>query len=156
MSYNTILLDIDGVLVTTPAWKKAEFLKDGFLEFNKRAAHNLKKILSGTAAEIILTTSHRKNYSLPEWRNILEARGIPVNDLHKIDDELHHSGKSRAEEILEWIHVYGLVKNYVILDDDTSLDSLPRQYKDKWVKTKPLIGLDDEATDKAMHILNDA
>jgi hypothetical protein len=154
MAYKTILLDIDGVLVTTPGWKRVELLKDGFLEFNKRATDNLIKLLSSAATEIILTTSHRKNYSLPQWKDILEARGIPVNDLKKIDESEALHTKSRADEIIDWIKMYGNGKNYVIIDDDSSLDNLPLRYKNKWVKTKPLIGLDDEATNKALHILN--
>lgn len=60
---------------------------------------------------------------------------------------------NRATEILEWVEQKGEVENFVIIDDDLSINSLPVSIKQKWVSTKPMIGLDDEATDKALRIL---
>ena len=86
MSYNLILLDIDGVLVITPGWKKMEINSDGFMEFNTRAAHNLSKIIADTSADIILTTSHRKSYPLSTWKKIMTKRGIEIRNLTSIDN----------------------------------------------------------------------
>jgi len=51
-------------------------------------------------------------------------------------------------------------KMTILLDIDgvlvtTSINALPSDIKEKWVMTKPMIGLDDECTDKAMRILKD-
>jgi HAD domain in Swiss Army Knife RNA repair proteins len=155
MAHRVILLDIDGVLVTTPGWRQPEIDNDGFLKFNERAARNLSKIILQTSADIILTTTHRNNYSVDRWRTILENRGIIVQDIKTIDQcGIYFAVGTRADEISKWIDDYGNDEQYVIIDDDNSLDSLPTKTKAHWVKTKPLIGLDDEATDKALQILN--
>jgi len=155
MGYNLILLDIDGVLVITPGWKRPEISSDGFMEFNKKAVINLSKIISKTSADVILTTSHRNNYSLSAWKSIMDKRGIQINNITTIDNYVSNiNHKSRLEEIKEWINDFGQEKNYVIIDDDTSLDSLPLSVKKRWVKTSPMIGLDDNATNKAIEILN--
>lgn len=39
------ILDIDGVLVTTPGWKRPEILADGFIKFNEKAVQNLANLL---------------------------------------------------------------------------------------------------------------
>lgn len=44
----TILLDIDGVLVTTPSWKSTEQLSDGFMKFNENAADNVAILFKET------------------------------------------------------------------------------------------------------------
>jgi hypothetical protein len=81
----TILLDIDGVLVTTPSWTQTEILADGFID--------------------------------------------------------------------EWVKQFGQNENYVIIDDDLSLGSLTTEVKERWVSTKPLIGFDKDAKEKALTIL---
>jgi hypothetical protein len=150
----TILLDIDGVLVITPAWRTVEHLSDGFLKFNERAASNLSKIIDLTNAAIVLTTTHRINYSVDKWRELFETRGIfpssvaKLNDLKMISDMV-----DRATEIKEWVDKESNDKNYVIIDDDLSINGLPTSIKEKFILTKPMIGLDDEATRQAIKIL---
>jgi HAD domain in Swiss Army Knife RNA repair proteins len=64
----TILLDIDGVLVTTPSWRTTEILSDGFMKFNEAAVTNLRRLITETNADIILTTTHRITYSIGQQR----------------------------------------------------------------------------------------
>jgi hypothetical protein len=52
----------------------------------------------------------------------------------------------RTTEIKKWVEQNSGVENYVIIDDDLSLNHLPTFIEDKWVATKPLIGLDEEST----------
>ena len=47
----------------------------------------------------------------------------------------------------------GLPWPYVVLDDDLSLHGLPPDLKSRCVLTKPLLGLDAAATQRALHIL---
>jgi hypothetical protein len=58
----TILLDIDGVLFTTPIWQQVEILKDGFMKFNENATDNLALLYHKTKANIVLTSTHRIKY----------------------------------------------------------------------------------------------
>jgi len=149
-----ILLDIDGVLVTTPAWRPVELLADGFLSFNKEAANNLSSIIDQTKASVVLTTTHRINYSIEEWQKILETRGINPASISKINDVAEISGMSdRATEIEEWIFNYSGEEAYVVIDDDLSLNRLPKVLKERCVLTKPMIGLDQETASRALSIL---
>ena len=150
----TILLDIDGVLVTVPAWRSVKLLSDGFLEFNERAVKNLIKLINETKASIVLTTTHRFNYSVPEWKELLKTRGINPSSISKVNElESLSDIAYRSVEIEQWINLHTDITNYVIIDDDLSLNGLPLAIKQKCVLTKPLIGLDDEATEKAFKIL---
>ncbi len=146
-----ILLDIDGVMVTTPSWKKIEFLDDEFSKFNERAVNNLQKIISETGASIALTTSHKFNFTLVDWKNIFNKRGVKINSLERLENNLQHL--SRKDEILNWFNK-GVIESFVIIDDDKSLNDLPYNIKSKCVITSSLIGLDDEGTSNAISILN--
>lgn len=155
MSRKIILLDIDGVLSTTGSWKANEILNDGFQSFNSRAARNLDKIISKTNADIILTTSHRSRFTSTQWKSIMARRGVNVHNVRELSPYLtNQKPKSRAQEIKEWVSVEASNIDYVIIDDDSSLDDLPQDIKIHVVKTKPLVGLDDEATDNALSILS--
>src|SRR5688572_2590645 len=144
----TILLDIDGVLVTTPAWRRAEIHIDGFLKFDEKAAKNLAKLISETNAGIILTSTHRINYSIDEWERIFNTRGIHPSSISKLNDiTTLNNMPDRASEIKEWVDKQVNPQLYVIIDDDLSLNNLPATIKRRCVLTKPMIGLDNEATD---------
>lgn len=150
----TILLDIDGVLVTTPSWRITEQHPDGFLKFNSKTEKNLIRLLSETNASIVLTTTHRITYSVEKWKEIFNNRGIPVQSIEKVNtrkaiDEM----PDRCIEIMEWVDNFGADKRFVIIDDDLSINALSSDIKEKWVMTKPMIGLDQECTDKAIRIL---
>ena len=149
-----ILLDIDGVLVTTPPWRIAEILADGFMKFNDKAATNLQRLLMETKADIVLTTTHRINHSIDTWKDIFRQRGIFTNSVSKLNDKNSiQTMLDRATEIKEWFDNGGAKSNFVIIDDDLSLNGLPTIIKNKCVITKPLIGLDEEVTIKALKIL---
>jgi len=149
-----ILLDIDGVLVTTPAWKPVELLPNGFLKFNEKASKNLAKLIAETKASIVLTSTHRINYTIIEWHKLFETRGIIPSSIFKVNDNstVASLGK-RANEIEEWVKSNKDSDDFVVIDDDLSLNGLPKPIKDKCVLTKPMIGLDEEAMNKAFKIL---
>jgi hypothetical protein len=149
----TILLDIDGVLVTTPSWKQVEHLSDGFMKFSDVAVSNLATLYEVTNASIVLTTTHRINYSESQWQEIFKFRGLNFETISKLNGKTEISQLlNRATEIKEWVK-NNLDKNYVIIDDDLSINSLEDSIKERWVSTKPLIGLDKESKDKALQIL---
>ena len=149
-----ILLDLDGVLITTPAWRAVETEPDGFCKFDARATANLAALLAATHAAVVLTTSHRLHYSLAQWTAFFHARGLVPAAITKVNDRttLPPAG-SRAAEIAAWVAQPGAPANYVVLDDDLSLHGLPPAIKNRCVITKPLRGLDADATQRALHIL---
>lgn len=150
----TILLDIDGVLVTTPGWKQTEVLADGFMKFNEAASENLALLFKETNAAIVLTTTHRINFDEPQWKEIFKTRGLNFHKITKINAKTKiEQLADRATEINEWMKQFGQNENYVIIDDDLSLGSLTTEIKERWVSTKPLIGFDKDAKEKALAIL---
>lgn len=133
----TVLLDIDGVLVTASAWRPAEQHPDGFLKFNAKASHNLARLIDETHAAIVLTTSHRINYSVDEWKKLLATRGIHSPLISKINDVTTLAGMAdRATEIGEWVSKLRTRAEYVVLDDDLSINGLPLAIKSRCVKKR--------------------
>jgi len=149
-----ILLDIDGVLVTTPAWQQVELLPDGFMKFNERAVECLLTLFKATNASIVLSTTHRISFDIPTWQSIFKARGLPFEVISKLNDKTHISQlRSRGAEIEEWVNRVGHTENYVIIDDDRSVAALPQSITSRWVATSPLIGFDKYGLTKALQIL---
>lgn len=145
-----ILLDIDGVMVSAAPWKSPEILNDGFMGFSAKAVSNLQRIISETGASIVLTTSHKSKYTLPQWQAIFKKRGINAS-IDKIgDNDLH---LNRKEEILNWLRNWNNGDGFVIIDDDKSLNALPSSIKEKFVLTSSLIGLNEETANSAITIL---
>ena len=147
-----ILLDIDGVLVPANSWKKPEFLADGFAMFNSRAVKALQRIILETNATVLLTTSHKTKYSLPEWRELFKLRGLNPEKIDCLEtDSLQIS---RKDEILQW-HAQKHVpaEEFVIIDDDKMLNDLPEYLKSNLVLTSPSVGLTDDLADEAIAIL---
>ncbi|MDI9859380.1 CPCC family cysteine-rich protein [Flectobacillus roseus] len=149
-----ILLDIDGVLETTPAWRQVEMHSDGFMKLNERTLENLSILHKRTNASIVLTTTHRINYDIARWKEIFRLRGLNFEVISKLNSKTDISQfLDRGTEIKEWVEQYGEKQNYVIIDDDQSINALPENIKERWVATRPLIGFDKEALEKALNIL---
>lgn len=144
-----ILLDIDGVMVSGASWRTPEILSDGFAGFSRRAVSSLQKIISETGASIVLTTSHKSTYSLSQWKDLFKTRGLNVS-IDKLDDNVGRL--SRKDEILHWLDNKH-PKDYVIIDDDKSLNGLPAAIKQKFVLTSSIVGLNEENALSAIDVL---
>jgi hypothetical protein len=132
-----ILLDIDGVMVTTAPWKPTENLEDGFPAFNKTSVLVLNRLLDSTNSPTIgLTTSHKDRFTIDEWVLIFKKRGIYVNI------EKANTYKTRFEEILSWVEENDGVE-YIIIDDDIRLGGLPKEIKSRLIYTDSMVGLVD-------------
>lgn len=150
----TILLDIDGVLVTAPSWKVPEQLADNFMKFNEAATKNLAKLYSVTSASIVLTTTHRINFSIEKWFDIFNSRGLNFQNISKINNRNSVAAlPDRATEIKEWVEKFGGQSNYLVIDDDLSINGLSDNIKERCILTKPLIGFDKYSLEKALNIL---
>ena len=130
-----IFLDIDGVMVPMKNWKKSNILDDKFTEFSSKSVDSLNKILTENTI-IILTTSHRFNFSINEWLDIFKKRGLKISKM----EISNYNGKNRKDEILKWFEENSC-DNYIIIDDDKSLNDLPKEMKENLILTSPLIGL---------------
>ena len=146
-----IFLDIDGVMLSAAGWKPVENLEDGFSAFSKRAVDCLQYLVNQTNASIVLTTSHKSTYPLYQWDQIFKTRNLNVTICDKLDDNL--KSLNRKDEILNYLNAHPENENYVIIDDDKSLNDLPKSVKQKLVLTSSLIGLTQENIDRAIKIL---
>jgi hypothetical protein len=131
-------LDIDGVMVPSKAWKAPEFLEDGFPAFSSIAVHTLNSLLTEEDT-IILTTSHKSKFTIDEWKSLFERRGIAIVKLKSLPE--NGLNLTRKDEIITYLSVNVINENYVIIDDDTSLNDLPVFIKKHLVQTVAHIGL---------------
>lgn len=139
-------LDIDGVMVHANPHKKVELEEDGFYKFNTIAVDILNSVIYKTIDEVILSTSHRYRYNENKWKEIFEKRGMDFKFLSILNShKLSFDPKSnRKTEILDWINTNKIDSSkIVIIDDDKSLNDLPRHLKDRLVLTNSYTGLND-------------
>lgn len=135
-----LLLDLDGVLITTPAWRANELAADGYAVFDAQAVACLKELLAVANFELWLSSSRRKGKSLEEFQAIFEARGIAaLTGLLPV----YPSSFSRKEELQAFIpSLQG--QDLLIIDDDKSLNGLAPAYKKRLVLTQYHQGFREE------------
>lgn len=146
-----VFLDIDGVMVQGSPWKSVENLSDGFYKFSPKAVSGLQDIISGTKASIVLTTSHKNRFTPKQWKTIFSNRGIDIPSVKKLQTRKVYP--NRREEILTWYKRHKDIKNFVIIDDDKSLNGLPNELKDKLILTNTSIGLTQSDAQQAIKVL---
>jgi hypothetical protein len=136
-----LFLDIDGVLVPAKSWKNPELLTDGFPAFDVKAVQILQKLISEDTT-VMLTTSHKSRFSVVQWKGIFQKRGLKVNQLKTLEDNVNYL--SRKDEVLNWFNLNSINEDFIIIDDDKSLNGLPAFLKERLILTSPLIGLTEE------------
>lgn len=136
-----IFLDIDGVMVPAKGWKSPEFLSDGFPAFSNRATLVLQQLISEEVT-VMLTTSHKSKFTIEEWKSIFRSRGINIEKIKTLPENCN--SLSRKDEIVNWFNVNNIEEDFVIIDDDKSLNELPDFLKQNLIQTIAHIGLTDE------------
>lgn len=134
-----IFLDIDGVMNITPSWSKPNILSDNFTDFSQKSILALNQIIKFSSASVVLTTSHRYSFSLNEWKLIFKNRGINLNLIDRLPHNTNYI--SRKQEIENYLICNNIKNNYIIIDDDKSLNGMPEEIKQRCIITSPLIGL---------------
>lgn len=134
-----LILDLDGVLITTRPWKTDEIHQDGYSNFNAESVKNLNKLFQVTNFEIWLSSTRRIKKSLEEFNQIFQNRNIEG----KIKGFLpvHEQNFSRRKKVEYFIEHQQLDK-YLIIDDDKSLNDLAD--KSKLILTNYLQGFNRE------------
>lgn len=97
------------------------------------------------------TTSHKSNFSIEEWKNIFKNRGLKIENLKSLPENINNL--SRKEEIINWFNVNNL-EDFVIIDDDKSLNDLPAFLKQNLIQASPYIELPDEHSEAIKSILD--
>jgi hypothetical protein len=136
-----IFLDIDGVMVPAKSWKSPELLDDGFPAFSVSASLALRQLIANNVT-VMLTTSHKSNFTIQQWQNIFKKRGIEIPLLKSLPD--NKTMLSRKDELLRWFNQNPIDEEFLIIDDDSSLNDLPLNLKKYLIQPSPLIGLSKE------------
>ena len=144
-----LFLDIDGVMVPAKGWKNPELLSDGFAAFSVKAVNVLQNLISEDTT-VMLTSSHKSNYSIGEWKDIFSKRNIHIEKIKLLDRNIDNLG--RKDEIERWFHLNNTHEDFLIIDDEKSLNSLPEYLKRNLILTSPLIGLTNEHLANASNI----
>jgi hypothetical protein len=147
-----VFLDIDGVLLSTTTWglpANVRLLREeagrmmSTWEFSERASFDpmaimlVNRLCHRTGARIVLSTSWRKSFGVPETRAKLVAEGI--------EDALFHADYScplgsmldKARDIRAWLadHGYDLAAGTWVAIDDDAIEGVNQ------VTTDPVAGL---------------
>lgn len=146
-----IFLDIDGVMVPAKSWKRSEILEDGFPEFSVKAIEVLTKIISKSSAGLVLTTSHKSKYSISEWQAIFKRRNISVKSITRLPENIDFL--SRKDELLQWFKTHKVAGDFILIDDDKSLNSLPDHLKARLILTSASVGLTDYEAIEALKVI---
>ena len=140
-----IFLDIDGVMVHANPHRPVALEEDGFYKFNPLAVEVLNSMIDELEDELILSTSHRFRFDIPQWIAVFRSRGIAINKLSILNLPLEYKS-NRKTEILNWLNESKLSPDeIVIIDDDKSLNELPVHLKERLVLTDPYIGLNSNS-----------
>lgn len=174
-----IFLDFDGVLNSENWYKILREKPDQeerypLDEFDPSAIWRLNKIVQETGAQVVVSSTWRKGREIDELQSILDEAGFMGKVFDKtpvlrdmvgnsytvprgceIDYWLKNSGKFQrinwSIDVQEAHLEKSIVKNYIILDDDS--DMLYNQ-KEHYIKISTLTGLTDENVNNAISILN--
>ncbi|WP_299134982.1 HAD domain-containing protein [uncultured Tenacibaculum sp.] len=142
----TLILDLDGVLITTPMWKADEIDTDGYSKFNKDCINNLNILLSMAEFEIWLSSTRRTVKKLEEFNLIFKNRNIKSSIKGFLPT--YNNCKNRKDEVLKFIKETK-VSDFLIIDDDKSLNGLELMYKQKLILTSYLKGFDKSKLEEA-------
>lgn len=146
-----LILDLDGVLITTPAWKPDDLHKDGYSKFNKVCIDNFNQILKAGSFDIWLCSTRRLGKQIEEFNQIFKARKINQSITGFLPENVHC--KNRKEEIETFLKVHK-PKQYLIIDDDKSLNGLPESIKTHLILTSFLKGITIDNVNQALDILD--
>jgi len=112
----------------------------------------LNLLIAEFDATIVQTASHKSNYSLHEWETIFKVRGIQTNRIKSLPANVNHL--SRKEEITNWFNLDNISEDFVIIDDDESLNDLPGHLKRRLILTSSYVGLTENHLDEVRNIIN--
>lgn len=148
---NIILLDLDGVLITTPPWRPDKMHDDGYSDFNMECVAHLNQLSRTVEANWWLSSTRRAGKTEEEFRTIFSNRqlNIELKGFLPIQETLTMR-KTEVDQFLDKMRP----KNYLIIDDDSSLNGLENSRKQQWIRTDPLIGFNNSTLELALEKAN--
>jgi len=138
---NIILLDLDGVLITTVPWESDKMHEDGYSDFNPVCVTNLNRILKDTGYDIVLSSMRRTKVDIDKMNEYFKDRGVDKEIIAYVPDySLEGLRFNRRSEIEKFLDEHE-PKNYLIIDDDKSLSGASEEIKDNWIQTYLMTGI---------------
>lgn len=138
---NIILLDLDGVLITTSPYESDKMHEDGYSDFNSICVTNLNRILKDTGFDIVLSSMRRTKVDIEKMNEYFKARGVEKEIIAYVPDySLEGLRLNRRGEIERFLKE-NEPKNYLILDDDKSISGASEEIKSNWIQTYLMTGL---------------
>ena len=136
-----LILDLDGVLITTPPWKPDDTCDDGYSAFNDTCVENLNRLLTHENFDIWLSSSRRRTKTLDEFNAIFANRNVkkPISGFIPECADC----QNRKDEIVTFLQELN-TDHVLIIDDDSSLNDLPAAYKRRLVLTEAMKGFDKQ------------
>lgn len=147
MTPKTLILDLDGVLITTPPWKADEIDLDGYSKFNSACVANLNELLSHQDFTIWLSSTRRTVKTLDEFNSIFRRRNIRTAITGFLPE--YADCKSRKEEILRFVNE-SRISDFLVIDDDKSLNAIHNNLNSSLVLTDLTTGFNDEKLKEAL------
>jgi hypothetical protein len=151
MAAKILILDLDGVLITTPPWKADEMDSDGYSKFNQSCIDNLNQLLTVTDFEIWLSSTRRTVKKLTDFNLIFAYRKITKPITGFLPE--YQNCRNRKDEILEFINET-VISDYLIIDDDKSLNGLEDSFKENLILTELIKGFDQDKLESAINKIN--
>ena len=111
-----------------------DFEKKKRIQFDACIIYALNRWVEETEAKVVLSTNWTKYASKDEMQQILSINGFECvyTSLHQDWKTTKNKSWTRADEISYWLsHYRGKIKNYMILDDDTSVLNHPHLNPEK-------------------------
>lgn len=147
MNRRILILDLDGVLITTPNWKPDRIHSDRYSDFNEFCVKNLNQLLALVEFDIWLSSTRRTVKTLSEFNQIFKNRGIKNNIIGFLPE--YSNCKNRKEEVLNFIAEYK-VSNFLIIDDDKSFNGMEIGIKKRLILTELTNGFNAEKLKEAI------
>ncbi len=156
VSYNLrnnklLILDLDGVLITNPSWKADRIHSDGYSEFNESCVENLNRLLTLAEFDIWLSSTRRTVKTMNEFNLIFKNRGIKKDIVGFLPE--YADCRNRKEEIQKFITEFK-ASDFLIIDDDKSLNGLKSKIKESLILTELTKGFNSEKLKEAIDKTN--
>ncbi|KAJ8904342.1 hypothetical protein NDN08_000863 [Rhodosorus marinus] len=140
-----IFLDVDGVLHPISG-------RGGLLR--KDCLHRLKRIVTETRCEIVISSNWRKSKKLlTNLRKCFKVHGLRWIDTTPVLAEGTVSARTRRDEIKSWIKRNEYEGSWIVLDDLNLADIANVEDKGRCIRTKAWVGLDANAEAVAISVL---
>lgn len=152
-SIKVIFLDFDGVLNSKMYFETHSSVG---LAIDPTRVDLLKRIVLGTNAKIVLSTSWRAHWDKED--SLCDDVGREINKIFAekdltVFDKISGDNRSRYEKVADWLANHPTVTNFVVLDDTPFEKGV---LKNHFVLTSTLRnGLDEADAETAIRILNE-